>query len=371
MSAFIAKKAKRTRRPLKVSMEGVSGGGKTMTALRIAYDMKRHGIGKNIVVFDTENESAGLYAGMEIDGERWDFMHVDMPVDKRNPEGFSEAYEWAVSQGYDIIIFDSLSHAWHGALEQVDQMSRGGDKMRAWANMSPKQRQMIQTLTDPRAHCIVTMRVKTEFQESEGANGKKRMQKVGMKADQRDNTEYEFDLVLRFESGNECHVEKVRGCTAMNGKSATKPGPAFFKPLFDWWKSADEVPAQSASIDAKPTLPTPQSPKPQVQAESTIALRDSLTKQILDAESEEEVKNLMSGVAAQIQAGQLNANEDAQYIRGAAMSKFIKLAKTFDEVVKHGEKIDVNERDGKITSNVAERLRKLRDDRLAQLKPQE
>ncbi len=132
-----------------------------------------------------------------------------------------------------------------------------------------------------------------------------------------------------------------------------------------------EPPRQSASIDAKPALPTPQPPKPQVQAESTIALRDSLTKQILDAESEEEVKNLMSGVAAQIQAGQLNANEDAQYIRGAAMSKFIKLAKTLDDLLKHSEKIDASERDGKITSNVAERLRKLRDDRLAQLKSQE
>ena len=77
---FQAKKAVRTKRPLKVSVEGLSGSGKTFTALRLAFDMRRHGIGSKIVVMDSENGSASLYAGVEIDGERrvrsdqWDLM---------------------------------------------------------------------------------------------------------------------------------------------------------------------------------------------------------------------------------------------------------------------------------------------------------
>jgi hypothetical protein len=252
LTMFKAKQAVRTRRPLKISMEGLSGGGKTYTALRIAFDMKRNGIGKRILVIDSENESAGLYAGQVEDGERWEFDTVDMPAQKRNPSGYAEAYEWAVGQGYDILIFDSLSHAWHGALEQVDQYaaSHRNDKFGAWANVTPQQRMMLQTLTDPRAHCLTTLRVKTEF-EDVVVNGRTKKQKVGMKADQREGTEYEFDLVLRFEAGNEVSVDKVRGCTAMNGKTVVKPGPMFWKPLFEWWKAGADVPAVVAAEPAK------------------------------------------------------------------------------------------------------------------------
>lgn len=238
--AFEVKKAKRSRRPLKISMEGLSGQGKTYTALRLAFDMKRHGIAKRILVIDSENESAGLYAGTTEDGEAWDYDTVDMPAEKRNPNGYTEAYEWAVAQGYDILIFDSLSHAWHGALQQVDQYAKQhkGDKLGGWAIITPQQQEMLQTLTDPRAHCIVTMRVKSDFQDQE-VNGKTRKVKVGTKADQRDGTEYEYDLVLKFEMGNEVYVEKVRGCSEMNGKATRMPGPKFWEPLFRWWLSAE------------------------------------------------------------------------------------------------------------------------------------
>lgn len=239
---FEIKKAKRQRRPLKVSMEGLSGQGKTYTALRLAFDMRRHGIGKKIVVLDSENESAGLYAGTREDGEVWDYDTVDMPHEKRNPLGYTEAYEYLVTAGYDIVIIDSLSHAWHGALEAVDAHARQNrnDKFGAWANVTPQQRAMIEALTDNRAHCISTMRVKADFQDQE-VGGRTKKVKVGLKADQRDGTEYEYDLVLRFEAGNECVVEKVRGCSAMNGRGAVRPGPSFWKPLFDWWLTGEVV----------------------------------------------------------------------------------------------------------------------------------
>ncbi len=356
MSVFVAKKAKRTRRPLKVSAEGVSGGGKTFTLIRLAYDMKRNGIGKNIVVFDTENESAALYAGQLVDGERWDFMHVDMPHEKRNPAGFAEAYEWAVSQGYDIIIFDSLSHAWHGALELVDQMSRGGDKMRAWANMSPQQRQMIQTLTDPRAHCLVSMRVKTDFQESEGPGGKKRMQKVGLKADQRDNTEYEFDLVLRFEAGNECHVEKVRGCSEMNGRSVNKPGPAFWKPLLDWWKAGDDV-----TPAAQPAV----APVQQQQPAGDRQLYESLLVAVKDAESVEEARTAAAAAEAQFKAGTVS-EPDITKIRCAYFFTRVRFATNPEEMAAVTTALEAAFAAGKVSETQAAAVRKKVDERAGQ-----
>jgi hypothetical protein len=316
--AFVAKKAKRTRRPLKISMEGVSGGGKTLTALIIGHEMVRLGIAKRIVVIDSENESAGLYAGMVIHGLTLDYDTVDMPADKRNPAGYSEAYDWAVGQGYDVVIFDSLSHAWHGALELVDQigMANRGDKLKGWAMLSPQQRTMIQTITDPRAHCIVTMRVKSDMQQVEGSNGKTRMQKVGMKADQRDNTEYEFDLVLRFEAGNEVRVDKVRGCSAMADKVAVKPGPAFLKPLFDWWKSGD---------DAEPA------PAVVVEPKYDDALFADLKQRLAKCEDKDALMKAKDDIRAAVKAGTLSPQHRSQLVTQSVAVQ-MELAKTTEDL---------------------------------------
>jgi hypothetical protein len=239
--AFEVKKAKRQRRPLKISLEGLSGSGKTYTALRLAFAMKRAGIGKRIVVADSENESAGLYEGVRADGEAWEFDTCAIPHESQTPAGYAACYEHLVGAGYDLVIFDSLSHAWHGAMEQVDAFARAnkGDKFGGWAKVTPDQRLMLTTLTDPRAHLIATMRVKSEYERVERDGGRAQIKKVGMKTDQRDGAEYEFDCVVRLEAAHEAHVEKVRGCSAMDNKTGTKPGPDFWKPLFDWWLSAE------------------------------------------------------------------------------------------------------------------------------------
>jgi hypothetical protein len=249
---FEVKKAKRSRRPLKINLEGLSGSGKTYTALRLAFAMRRAGIGKRIVVADSENESAGLYDGITQDGEKWEYEVCQIPAEVQNPDGYTECYKYLTQQGYDIIIFDSLTHAWHGAMQQVDDYSQRnrGDKFGGWASVTPAQRNMLATLTDSKAHLISTMRVKSEYERVAGNNGKDKIKKVGMKTDQRDGAEYEFDVVVRMDTEDHAaHVEKVRGCTALDGKVGKCPGPEFWKPLFDWWLSAPEE--KPRDIDAE------------------------------------------------------------------------------------------------------------------------
>ena len=247
--AFEIKKARRQRRPLKINLEGVSGSGKTYTALRLAFAMRRAGIGKKIVVADSENESAGLYEGVVQDGERWEYDVCPMPTEKQNPAGYTEAYEYLVGQGFDVIIGDSLTHAWYGAQEIVDRYAQANknDKFGGWAKVTPQQRQMLATLTDSRAHFIGTMRVKSEYDRvQKESGGGTVIKKVGTKSDQREGAEYEFDCVVRMDKGDiptdhVIVVDKVRGCTAMDGRRGVNPGPDFWKPLFDWWLSAEPV----------------------------------------------------------------------------------------------------------------------------------
>lgn len=243
--SFKIRQAVRQRRPLKISLEGLSGSGKTYTALRLAFAMRRAGIGKRIAIADSENNSSDLYAGVVVDGETWQYEVCELPQESRAPLGYTAAYEYLVGEGFDLIIFDSLSHAWHGAMERVDAVSKSmrGDKFAGWATVTPEQREFISTLTDSRAHLIATMRVKGEYERIEEPGRKAQIRKVGMKVDQRDGVEYEFDAVIRLSQGHEAAVEKVRGCSAMDGLTCKNPGPEFFQPLFDWWLAAPDAPA--------------------------------------------------------------------------------------------------------------------------------
>jgi len=198
-----------------------------------------------------------------MDGEKWEYEVCPIPQSAQHPVGYAECYEYLVSAGFDIVIFDSLSHAWHGAMEKVDAYARAnrGDKFGGWAQVTPEQRKMLTTMTDPRAHTIATMRVKSEYERIDDA-GKMKIKKVGMKTDQRENTEYEFDAVIRLE------VEKPRGACRegswLHGdgrQDVRPPWPDVWKPLFDWWLSAEPVDAVSPEdhhrrlLNAAKTLP--------------------------------------------------------------------------------------------------------------------
>lgn len=172
---FQVQKAKRQRRPLKIGLEGLSGSGKTFTGLRMAFAMRRAGIGKRIVVADSENESAGLYDGIQIDGEKWEYDVCPLPVEAQHPKGYTDCYEFLVRQGFDIILIDSMTHAWKGALNRVDEIAarNKGDKFGAgWRAVTPEQEQMMRVLTDGRAHLITTTRVKGEYERVEGQGGR-------------------------------------------------------------------------------------------------------------------------------------------------------------------------------------------------------
>jgi hypothetical protein len=226
-----------------------------------------------------------------------------------------------VAAGYDIIIIDSMSHAWAGALARVDEIgarSRSGDKFTTgWRQVTPEQEALFRTITDSRAHLITTTRVKTEYDKVAGASGKESWAKVGTKSVQRDGAEYEYDVVIRMNNEAGEHVavvDKVRGCTAMDGKSAKCPGPDFWKPLFDWWKSADETPAQPA--DAPNILP--------IGKQNSDVVTDFIA-QLMKVEKAEDKANLMEAVKAQAAVGAI-AEPDLKRLRATGFMADIRLA---------------------------------------------
>lgn len=182
-------KAERKKSKLRLALTGPSGSGKTYGALLVAK-----GLGGKIAVIDTEKGSAALYSHL-VD---FDVLDLEPPY---TPERYRQAVKLAVENGYGVVIIDSITHEWSGSggcLELNEETARAkyrGNTWSAWNETKARHRAFIDDLLVCTAHVIVTMRSKTETAQVE-VNGRKQVQKLGMKSEQNDGIEYEFTTVL-------------------------------------------------------------------------------------------------------------------------------------------------------------------------------
>lgn len=194
-------KATRKKARLRLALTGPSGSGKTMAALNIAK-----GLGGKVAVLDTEHGSASLYAepitlpdGTRFEPPEFDALELTAPY---SPERYIEAIKAAEAAGYDTLIIDSLTHEWSGSggcLEINDTVAQAkfrGNTWSAWNETTPRHRAFVDAMLQSPMHIIATGRSKTETAQTEGANGRKQVVKLGMKTEQRDGIEYEFTVVL-------------------------------------------------------------------------------------------------------------------------------------------------------------------------------
>lgn len=192
-------KVTRKKAKLRLALTGVSGAGKTLSALYIAYGIT--GDWDKIVLIDTEHERARFYADRE-DLETGSFYYAPL-TPPYSPERYKQLVnEAAETVGADgVVIIDSLSHAWNnegGVLDIKDKIAErpGKNSYTAWNEAGRYQNDLINTILAVDCHTIVTMRSKMDYVMQENAQGKMAPVKVGLAPVQRDDTEYEFDIVL-------------------------------------------------------------------------------------------------------------------------------------------------------------------------------
>ncbi len=241
--ASLFRKATREQARLRFALIGPAGAGKTYSALSIATNLVPNG---RVALIDTECGSAELY------GKTFDFDTMNLAT--HSPLAYVDAIEAGVSEGYDVIVVDSLSHAWigkDGALEQVDKAADRdprGNSFTAWRSVTPKHNKLVETMLACKAHLIVTIRAKTEFvQEKNEKTGKTEIRKIGLAPVQRDGLEYEFTCVGDIDLSNTLKISKTRldGVIAP-GDIFEKPGAILAKKIYGWLM--DGSPARPAPI---------------------------------------------------------------------------------------------------------------------------
>lgn len=224
-------KATKTQARLRLALCGPSGAGKTYTALAIA----RH-LGKTIAVIDTEHGSASKYADL------FDFDVCNL-VDF-HPSRYLEAIKAAGQAKYDVIVIDSLTHAWFAELELA------GKSFDGWRNVRPLERALIDAMLASPAHVIATMRTKTEWVMEEYVNKKGKAtaapKKVGTAPIQSSGIEYEFDLAGELDLNHLLTISKSR-CPELSNTTHLNPGQEVAEMMLAWLE--DGVPAPETALE--------------------------------------------------------------------------------------------------------------------------
>lgn len=228
--------ATKQKSKLRMAIAGPSGSGKTYTALRFAH---RLADGGRIAVIDTESGSASKYVGESPDGYPWSFDVLEL--DTFSPATYVKAINAASRAKYDVLIIDSLSHAWAGKEGALRLQEKAGGNWRAWATVTPIHDSMVDAILQSPIHIIATMRTKMKHvQEKDEKTGRQVVRKVGLEAVQRPGMEYEFDIVVDIDPLHCGTVSKSR-CTNMADKSVQNPDPDFIDPLIEWLESGTEL----------------------------------------------------------------------------------------------------------------------------------
>ncbi len=194
-------KAQRKKGKLRLAIAGPAGSGKTYSALLIAF-----GIGGKVGLIDTERGSGELYDHL---GD-YDVCAIAPPF---LPKKYVEAIRAAEDGGYDVIILDSVSHAWAGQGGLLDMQGHiadeSGNSWTAWRHVTPKHDEMVEAMLQSQCHIIATMRSKMEYAQVE-EDGKKKVKKLGMSPVQRNGMEYEFTTFIDIGQNHVATTSKDR-----------------------------------------------------------------------------------------------------------------------------------------------------------------
>ncbi len=245
------KKATRKKVKLRLGLSAVSGGGKTYSALLIAFGLCNDWT--KIAVIDTENDSASLYSDL---GE-YNTISLSAPY---TPERYTQAINACENAGMEVIIIDSITHEWDGKGGMLDiSNSMAGNSFTNWAKLTPRHNAFLDSILQSKCHVITTVRRKQDYEMTKDQQGKTQVQKLGLKEVTREGFEYELTVNFELDTRHNAIVSKDRTGLFV-GKPEFIPIVETGKLIKEWcesgivevkqtWEEAESILADSTSVE--------------------------------------------------------------------------------------------------------------------------
>lgn len=200
MENFTIETAKRTQAKLRIGLAAPSGGGKTYSALQLAYGLS--GDWESIGIIDTEEGSASLYAHLG----PFKVIRLTAPF---TPERYIAALQAFEQAGMKVVIIDSITHVWKGEGGLLEYNASLGGKFQDWAKTTPRYQKFLQGILKSTVHVITTVRKKTAYAMIT-ENGKAKIEKQGLDDEIRDGFEYELTAAFNININHLAEPSKDR-----------------------------------------------------------------------------------------------------------------------------------------------------------------
>ena len=167
MSILQIRKAQREGARLVIGIAGISGSGKTYTALQLAYGLA-NGRAEKVGFLDTENRRGSLYA----DALPEPFMIGDLYA-PFSPARYKQAIEEFQAAGVEVLVVDSASHEYEGEGGYLEIRLPLPGKFANRDNVAAEQhKQFMRALLQSSMHVIVCVRAREKVKLDKDGQGK-------------------------------------------------------------------------------------------------------------------------------------------------------------------------------------------------------
>lgn len=200
MAIFKIEEAQREGARLVLGIGGVSGSGKTYSALQVAWGLANYDSSK-VGLICTENRRGRLYADILKDstGKVHKFLVGDL-TPPFSPARYIEAIEAFVAAGVEVLVIDSVSHEWEGQGGCEDIAHAGNSRNPEWNKAKREHKSFMNAMLQSPVHIIACMRAREKV-KLEKVNGKTEYVPQGILPIQEKNFTFELTASLMMWSG--------------------------------------------------------------------------------------------------------------------------------------------------------------------------
>lgn len=220
---------------LKMGIMGFAGDGKTYTATMVAIGMvelmRRRGLemGDRPAFFlDTETGSDWVKP-------RFDEANIPLMVAKtRAFVDLIEAVREAEKSG-SVLLIDSISHFWRVLCDEyaTKKNRKRGLEFSDWAWLKAEWARFTDLFVNSQAHIVMCGRAGYEYDFFEADDGKKQLEKTGIKMKAETETGYEPSILVLMEKHQALEGNRVwRTATVLKDRSTKIDGMTFENPTF-------------------------------------------------------------------------------------------------------------------------------------------
>jgi AAA domain len=205
MSVIEIEDVKREGAKLLIILCGVSGGGKTYTALQVGLGLAG-GDASKLGFLDTENGRGRLYADSMPAPYKYGLLHAPF-----SPERYIEAISDFEKSGASVLVIDSGSHEWEGIGGCVEIAEKANPRFPNWNKAKAEHKKLMSRLLSTPMHVLLCLRAR-EQAKPETQNGKTIYVNQGLQPITEKNVVFEATISLMLHNGGK--TQDVIKCPA-------------------------------------------------------------------------------------------------------------------------------------------------------------